>query len=300
MSIQKPFQLTDADRASFLCDDGRDTPFRDRQSMSLNHATSPALVIGGSAHVPGAVIGGYTVSLGDERVPMASVLFQVIAFTLSHPEYTVGLGDGDRGVFVCDHGVAEPSGMKFLKQGERGVAKAGFYRINDGRPGNKVVPTVTAYGLVDGHGISYAMYGTAFKPGKDWVIRAERLRAKAEIDGKIEELRGCTLGRFKLTSAIEKKGMLSYPVPVITLVGKLGEAGGPTFEQWLLVKQLRKAFKDGDWTPAEAIDPPDPPPALEEPQRGSIDVRSGSGAWNNAPLPDRYDGPDDDSNNIDF
>jgi hypothetical protein len=40
-------------------------------------------------------------------------------------------------------------------------------------------------------------------------------------------------------------------------------------------------------------------PALEEPRRGSIDIRSGKGSWDDPPPPDRYDGPDVDDP-IDF
>jgi hypothetical protein len=35
------------------------------------------------------------------------------------------------------------------------------------------------------------------------------------------------------------------------------------------------------------------PRALEEPRRGSIDIRSGKGAWDDPPPPDHYDGPSD-------
>jgi hypothetical protein len=236
-------KLTAEDYDLVRGDDGHDTPFRDRQSMVLVYGSSPELVFGGSRYVKGAEIGGYVAPQGDKRVPMKSVLMQTVVFTLTHPEYTLGDGEGDRGQFVCDHGVKPPSDMKFLKASGGLVKKTGHYRVGaDGKPGNKVAPTITAYGLVNGFGASYAMYGTAYGAGREFAGRAERLMVRVDppliitqpggpaID--VPELRGCALGIFELTSRFEKMGPYRVPVPVMTLVGKLGEEGGPTLEQW--------------------------------------------------------------------
>jgi hypothetical protein len=265
--------LTAEDRAGSI-DNGHDTPFRDRQSVTLCHGMSPELMVGGSRFTPGAAIGDYVVPQGDKRVVFrgsTGFAAQIIGFDLSHPEYTVGVGAGDRGVFVCDHGRQGPEDMRWFKEGEKNVAKQGYYRVNGGQPGNKVVPTITAYMLVNGHGVAYAMYGTAYPIGRDLVTRAERLRVKATgPDGKPEELKGCTLGKFLFTSRFEKKAY-TYPVPVAEILGKLGEAGGPTLEEWRKIQPLRQAFKEGgNWVPAEALDPPAPPPEL--PPKASVTV----------------------------
>jgi hypothetical protein len=264
-------RLTAADSA--WGDEGHDTPFVERQSMLLMYATSPDLVVGGPRFVFGARVGGYVVPQGDKRVAFNNgVLFHPIGFRLSHPEYTVDLGD-TRGVYVGDHGVEPPEDMRWFKAGEANVAKPGYYRVNGGLPGNKVTPTITAFGLVNGFGVSFAMYRSAFNVGKDLVIRAERLRVKAEGEGgQSGELKGCVLGMFKFGSRLEKMGPHNVPLPTATLVGKLGEANGPTLEQWRLAKQLRAAFKEGgDWTPMEVIEPPAPPPE-------ALPHRSDSGA----------------------
>jgi hypothetical protein len=299
MNEYKPIKFTAADREWIHGDDAHDTPFRDRQSVVLIHGTSPELVVNGSRFIPNAMIGDYGVPQGDLRAVFkgsVGVVFHPIGFDHTNPEYTVGLGD-DRGVFVCDHGVRAPDDTKFLYAADGIVKKSGHYRMIGGKPGNRVKPTVTAYGLVNGHGVSYAMYGTAYSVARDWVNRAERLRAKVEIDGKLEEIRGCTLGLFLLTSRLEKKGSFTYPMPVVTPVGKLGDANGPSVEQWRLAKRLRQALKQGlDWMPPEALDLPAPPEALPaSPGKGSIDIRSGRGAWDNgAPPHTDYEGPDDD------
>jgi hypothetical protein len=269
--------LTAADKAA-MGDDSHDTPFKDRQSVVLCHGMSPELMAGGSRFAHGAAIGDFVVPQGDKRVVFkgsSGFVAQVIGFDLSHPEYTVGVGD-DRGVFVCDHGRQGPEDMRWHKAGEAGVAKAGYYRVNGGHPGNKVTPTVTTYMLVNGYGVVYAMYGTAFRVGRDLVNRAERLRVKVEVDGKIEELKGCTLGKFRFTSQFEKK-TYTYPIPVVGIVGRLGEAGGPTLAEWRMIQPMRQAFKaGGEWTPMEALDPP-APPELPLPRQSSISA-------NNAPV----------------
>jgi hypothetical protein len=269
--------LTAAELAAMGGDDGHDTPFRDRQSVVLCHGMSPELQPGSARYAPGAAIGDYVVPQGDKRVVFkgqAGFVAQIIGFSLSHPEYTVGVGD-DRGQYVDDHGVNPPKDMRWFKAGESGVAKAGYYRTApDGKPGNKVVPTVTAYMLVDGYGVAYAMYGTAYKVGRELVIRAERLRVKVEVDGKTEELRSCILGKYKFTSAFEKKAF-TYPVPAIQILGKLGEANGPTEVEYRNILPLRQALRaGGDWTPMETLDPPAPPGLLLPKQGHNPDNRT--------------------------
>jgi hypothetical protein len=285
-------------------DDGRDLQFRDRQNVVLCHATSPELMAGGPRHAPGAAIGDYVVPQGDKRaVFKGSTGFAalVIGFDLSHPEYTVGVGAGDRGVFVCDHGREAPPDTDFLKAAggvsnrigpyAAGlVAKTGHYRIGaDGKPGNKVTPTISAFLLVNGFGVVYAMYGTAFPIARDQLVaRAERLRVKVDgPDGKPEELKGCTLAKFKFTSKVETKAY-SYPVPVIDLLGKLGEASGPTLAEWRMIQPLRQALRaGGNWTPIEAFDPPAPP---ELPPQRAVNVNDNSAQRSEANPPPAEDG----------
>jgi hypothetical protein len=328
MNELRSIQLNAEDYDLVHGDDVHDTPFQDRQAMVLVYGTSPELVFGGSRYVEGASIGSYVVPQGDQRVSMRSVLFQPIVFTLTHPEFTVGDGD-DRGAFVCDHGVKPPGDTDFLKaSGDVSrkigpypaglVGKTGFYRINDRKPGNRVVPTITAFGLVNGFAASFAMYGTAWKVGRDFASRAARLTVKVDpplmVNEKdnalidVSELHGPTLGVFTLTSRMEK-GAYEYPVPVISAARKLGEDGGPTLAQWRLAQGLRRRFQRSgmmDWTPLEAIEVPAPPPepgdrALPNPraeiQRPRPDIRSGRGAWDHgqdpAPPHPGYDAPDD-------
>jgi hypothetical protein len=224
--------------------------------------------------------------------------FLLAALDLDNPEYGPDT-DAGRGKYVTSHGVNMPADAKWLNI-SNGVKKAGYYRPS----GTKVVPTVTAYMLVEGYGCTFAFYGSAFKVGKDLAVQAQRLRAMVGTEGEdgktaeIVEVRGCALGKWRMTSVIEKKGDFRYPLPAVTFLGKLGDksGAGPTLDQWRSLQRLRQAFKQGlDWAPREAIDWPVPPPKIEieAPRSGSVNVRSGQDAWDIPPPPYCYDGPDE-------
>jgi hypothetical protein len=291
--------------------DGPDLPFRDRQRIVLVSATAPELIVGGPRYVPGAVIGDFVVAQGDsKKVFKGSKGFEflLVGMSISHPEYLPrSLG----GAFVCDHGLKLPSDAKWIKSNE-GTEKTGHWRQN----GNRVVPTITAYMLVEGHPAVYDFYSTAFNTGKDLSIRAGRVKAIIScegVDGKVSEtveVKGYGTGKWLMISEIEKKLDRRYPIPIASLVGKLGDEKGPTLDEWRTLQDLRRAFKAGelDWQPLEAIEPPEPPSApLAHERRGSIEIRSAKGGasrWDNDEVedggyPEGDDGPPWDDNGDD-
>ena len=87
------------------------------------------------------------------------MLFHPIGFRLSHPEYGPDVGD-KRGQYLRDHGVARPDAAVWRDADGVQIQKAGYYLPD----GNAVVPTVTAYGLVNGFGVGFAMYGPRTTP----------------------------------------------------------------------------------------------------------------------------------------
>jgi hypothetical protein len=289
MNTQK-LNFTAADRAA-QGDGAPDLLFKERQGITLAHQVSPELTPGDARHVPGLVIGGFAVPQGDVKVAFNDGFeFLLVGLTLDHPQYGADTAAG-RGRYVTSHGVNMPREARWLDAGP-GVSKSGHYLPN----GDKIVQTVTGHMLVGGFGCGYDFYGSAFKVGKALAISAQRLRAIGEDEtGKRIEVRGCTLGRWRMTSFFEKKGAYTYPVPKATRIGKLGEAGGPTLEEWRVLQSLRQAFREGEeWMPMEAIEPPAPP--LFEAALPRPDIRSGRGAWDHdsAPPVDSYDGPEDD------
>jgi hypothetical protein len=262
-------------------DDDVDLPFFERQRIALAAAVSPELIPNGPRYVPGLAIGDFAVPQGDMKIVVkGQVGFEtfIVGFGHSVPEYLPG-----RGKLVTIHAELPPD-AKFLYASD-GVEKTGFWLKN----GNKVVPTVTAHLLVNGHGCVYDFYSSAYKIGKHLVVMAQRLRGAIQgADGRPVEVKGCTLGKFLFTSHMESpKGAATapYPLPVVTLVGKLGQPNGPTLAQFKQLRELRQAFRDGlDWVPVEAIEPP-APPAENKVTAPRPDIRTGKGVWINEPRP---------------
>ena len=81
---------------------------------------------------------------------------------------------------------------------------------------------------------------------------------------------GMILGLGEWSSRLEQRGDYRWLLPRVELVGKLGQAGGPSFEQVRFAAGLRQSFKRAlPWTPA--------PPALTgmstaAPQPAMVDV----------------------------
>ena len=145
--------------------------------------------------------------------------------------------------------------------------KAGLFALidADGKPGNRVEETIFGHLLVipsDGraaHGATFAFRSTSLAIGRDFANRASRL--KAEIDGAT--LDGAVIGKWLLSSRLERKDSFRWYLPVLSLLGKLGEARGPTLNEVRFAARLRANFKQGlAWM---AMDPPEPP-ALEAPE----------------------------------
>jgi hypothetical protein len=292
MTEQKPIKLTAADR-TLVEGDGVDLPIYEKSRAGIVQTNSPELVRDptNKRFIDGAAAGDFFAFFGEHKTFFkgpTGFLCQVIGFSHAFNEYLPG-----HGPFVTAHD-EKPGDAQWLKIG---VPKEGLYRVNgDGLPGNHIVEIVYAYLLIGGRGAVYPFYGTACPIGHDFASRAQRLHVKVEIDGKIEEVRGPTLGKFQFTSYLDKKGDKRWYKPNVTCACKLGEVGGVTIEEWRRAQRLRQAFKRGlDWAPLEALDPPTPPAEALPPRQGSIEVRSDKDVWrDNAPPPDRYDGPDDD------
>jgi hypothetical protein len=135
---------------------------------------------------------------------------------------------------------------------------------------------------------------------------------------KMIELRGPSVGLWRVTSRQEKKGDRRWYVSVVKLVGKIGDPDwrepnepdgpiGPTLDDWRLAMRLRDAFKKGEpW-------PPEPPEIAAQlaPSPAPIFITSGRRASlrsvetvidrETAPPIDRApDGPDDPDDGIRF
>jgi hypothetical protein len=236
--------------------DEPDLPQDQRRPLILLQAQSPQVI---NNDPPGARAGMFTGPLGDEQVLLEEFVFVAIGFTLTHPEFE----PDQKAPVVPDHGEKLPSGAVFHYAHE-GYPRSCHYLPN----GNQVVPTVTCYMLVQHGGrlppSTFRFTHSAYTIGKAFGHRAAALRA--EIEG--ERVKGCTLAKYKMTSALETKNGKSYYVPKPVLFAKVGEPGYPPAE-YRFAEELRRAFKQGDdWA---SLEPPEPPSPLL-PKAGSANV----------------------------
>jgi hypothetical protein len=178
--------------------------------------------------------------------------------------------------------------------------------------GREIKETLLTYMIVDGRVICFRARGSALRPMKDTIDRAGRLsvRYPVEIDGKVENkpFHGPLISKWRMSTCEHREGF-RYWTPLSMLLGKLGEAGGPSFEEYLFARQARESFRqDGLLLGAPALAPSEPPPAIESkalipqpPQRAKITITSGHQAYashEDPPLHDRYDGPTDRDDDI--
>jgi hypothetical protein len=283
MKINMPskLQLSDVDRALFAGASGADLADLGPTPITLNQALSPA-VLPGDGNVPSAKLGGYVVPYNDKSIPVERFRSIVFAFTEDFREYRP-----NRGGLACPPYSEMPADARWYDD----RTPLGNYRDN----GNIVEDTINCFMLVVGlrpttFGGVFRFARTSLTVGRDLGNRAQRLKVEGE------NIAGMIIGMWEWSSRhVPKPGGKSYYSPVLTLVGKLGEAKGPSLEWVRFAAQLRQKFKEGlPWAP----EPPVPPGELEKPaaQQGSVTIKSGKQAWDDErpPLPDRYDGPDGD------
>ena len=110
-----------------------------------------------------------------------------------------------------------------------------------------------------------------------------------------------TLGLFEMSSElVHGRNQYNWMAPKPTLVGVIGQPGGPSIEQARVAKTLRHSFKTGGaWAseplPAIAARPPTEAPRIPVSERGTPkpDIRSRPDAWKSDPppiSPNEYDG----------
>jgi hypothetical protein len=214
-----------------------DLPFQGQQQpLILLQPLSPQVIDCDPHRVPAPRPGCFAGPLGGTQVMLAKFAFQPIGFTASCPQFTPG-----QKVPVAEHGAFLPRDAVFRRAGE-GVDRSGFWLPN----GDQVVPTVTVFMLVDYEGqqfpSAFRFVRTGHKEGKRLGDHAAHL--KAVVDGNMAY--GCIVGKYEMTAVPEPRG---YYRPKATLLGVVGEPGGPSTAQCRHGEQLRKAFKaNDDWT----------------------------------------------------
>jgi len=295
-----PFTASDELRAAFA-GDTPDLISSIQSRLALMQPNSPETVRAAhnKRYHPEARAGGFlcTWADGTRTAFNDGVDASLVGFDLRWIEYHLDRG-AERGKFIKPH-TEEPADYEWLKVGQRGATKEGAYRIGaDGKPYSRVVKTLFAYLLIEGRGAVLAFYSTALEDAFSFVAQANRLQIKT-ADGK--SLRGYALGKWRITSRPVERGGRPYFRPAVTLVGRLGELGGPSVEEVLAHNAVRQAFLKGlpweleqpqiedhsgaplpparDWTPPAPPEPANdqydelnPPPADEHDYAGQREL----------------------------
>src|SRR5580704_7173112 len=128
------------------------------------------------------------------------------------------------------------------------------------RDGREIKETLLIYMIADGRVIAFRARSSALRPMKDMLDRAGRLSARypVEVNGTVEKqlFHGPLVSKWRM-STFEHRDGFRYWTPLPTLLGKLGEKGGPSFEEYLFARRARESFRqDGLLLGAPALAPP--------------------------------------------
>jgi hypothetical protein len=195
-----------------------------------------------------------------------------------------------RGGYVGPHSVMPPD-ARWLKKNESPDGREGLYRSSND---NRIEETWYVPELIlpdDGSPpfvATQSFHSTACVIGKDMLRRAAR---KVMVDGAL--VSNPALIKWRMTSRFASGDGNRWPVPVPTIVGRFGEANGPTADQVGLAAKLRKAFQQG--LPMGEEPPTPPSEAIERTPRPVI--TSGLPIVHEVETPPphvEYEGPDDD------
>jgi hypothetical protein len=227
---------------------------------------SPELVTGEANYLKGAVAGDIVLRFGDDRVAVKKFVCIPVAFDWTYAEYEPPQGSM-RGQFVALHtSKPEDAEWRDAPDGRRAILRDN---------GNKIEEALNAYLVVDGKGVVFPFRSTAVKIGRQFADRAGRLHTSYHG----EEIIGYAVGKWEVTSRLERSGDYRWYLPQVTLLGRLGEEGGPTLDEWRLASRARLAFKDGmDWSPESLpkLAPPPAEPQMNRRRRGEMHIESGS------------------------
>jgi hypothetical protein len=142
--------------------------------------------------------------------------------------------------------------------------------------GREIKETIIVYMVVDGRVIAFRARSSALQSTRDLLNRATRMSIEEDGEVKNKLFHGPLISKWRMTT-LEHLKPHRYWTPVPTLLGKLGQEGGPSFEEYLFAKQARESFRQSGvlLDEAPAIAPPGPPAPTLAIERGSQTVTTG-------------------------
>jgi hypothetical protein len=154
------------------------------------------------------------------------------------------------------------------------------------------------YVTVDGRPIAFEAHSTALKATNDWLDRAKSIRVDyAPSGGTPERFRGMPFARWKVSVLERREASYCWFTPQVTLIGRLGEEGGPTLAEALAARRMRESFvqegviSEGAFTPTPKLGAP---AALNEAQGAAPRrLQTVTTGREEPPPPATYDGPGD-------
>ena len=233
--------LTDAQKALFADVGEADLPPRLPQPWRIVSPNS-ACLRQGPRHHPDARPATFIGPVGDGRMVLESLEGILVgaeqAWIERKPDFS----------FVAEH-PAKPAEADWRKAEQTLDGKAGHRTPN----GNLVVETIVSYWILLNEELQrptpalFAFAKTGISAGRELMDRASRFRNE-----KLG-IKGYVLGLWEIGAAWEQRNpkFPEYLTPRVKLLGKLGEAGGPSFDQVMLAAQVRQALKLNEpWPPS--------------------------------------------------
>lgn len=152
--------------------------------------------------------------------------------------------------FVDEH-LRKPPQAEWKDAADALDGKAGFRMPN----GNPVFENILAFLMLLNPELEgptpaiFAFIKTGLEAGRELANRASRFR-----DDKLG-IRGYPLAKWEISADWEQRNPKypSYLSPRVKLLGRYGEAGGPTFDEMMLAAAVRKAFLAGEPWPPEIV-----------------------------------------------
>ncbi len=300
--ITMSLQLTPEQRA--LLDDvsGYDLPVGGLPWIKLLQSNSPELLDSpdNQRFLEGAKAGGFVLPDGEDRIFVPRFHFQIFGWDLVWNEYEPQ-ADGTNRLAAPPH-LEKPRDARWVENDEgRKMC------VNDA--GNSIVETIGCFMSFDNGKIGRFNFSKTSLP-----IARELANASQRLTIEGENIKGCVLGRYLMTSRLEKQGPRTWFLPVPTFIAKLGQPSGPPLASVLKAAALRHSFLKGEpWPESAQLTAPTPltPPTLSESSdrlapstHGRITVESGKRTWStpppSAPPADFRDGPGPDDEIIPF
>jgi hypothetical protein len=126
-----------------------------------------------------------------------------------------------------------------------GPMKEGLYYISGPRKGLFIAENWEFHCILGEHETVIRFNGSATTRGREMARRCANSSVQMQLsDGSPQRVAGAPLTVWKITTMQEQGGFGPYWVPVPEMLGKLGEAAGPSFAEWQELERRRVELQE--------------------------------------------------------